>query len=87
MLDWRRFCSDALLEQYLAEKAVLRELTPEIPVTTNFLVGTGPGEIGPGDCDYAAWAPHQDVVSNDHYLIGLGGERPLRGCIWSSVPI
>ena len=41
-------------------------------MTTNFLVGTGPGEIGPGDCDYAAWAPHQDVVSNDHYLIGLG---------------
>ena len=72
LLDWRRFCSDALLEQYLAEKAVLRELTPSIPVTTNFLVATGPGEIGPGDCDYAAWAPHQDVVSNDHYLIGLG---------------
>jgi len=72
LLDWRRFCSDALLDQYLAEKAVLREISPTIPVTTNFLVGTGPGEIGPGDCDYARWAAHQDVVSNDHYLIGLG---------------
>ncbi len=79
LLDWRRFCSDALLAQYLAEKAVLREITPLVPVTTNFLVGTGPGEIGPGDCDYAAWAPHQDVVSNDHYLIGLGtGENDPR---------
>jgi beta-galactosidase len=79
LLDWRRFCSDALLDQYLAEKRVLREITPSIPVTTNFLVGTGPGEIGPGDCDYAAWAPHQDIVSNDHYLIGLGtGEQAPR---------
>ena len=35
--------------------------------------------IGPGDCDYAAWAPHQDIVSNDHYLIGLGaGESAPR---------
>jgi len=72
LLDWRRFCSDALLEQFLAEKAVLSGITPAIPVTTNFLVGTGPGEIGPGDCDYARWAPEQDIVSNDHYLIGLG---------------
>ena len=71
LLDWRRFCSDALLEQHLAEKAVLREITPSIPVTTNFLVGTGPGEIGPGDCDYARWEAEQDIVSNDHYLIGL----------------
>lgn len=78
-LDWRRFSSDALLEQYLAEKTVLQELSPSIPVTTNFLVATGPGEIGPGDCDYAAWAPHQDIVSNDHYLIGVGtGEQAPR---------
>ena len=55
LLDWRRFCSDALLEVYLAEKAVLREITPSIPVTTNFLVGTDSGEIGPGDCDDARW--------------------------------
>ena len=72
LLDWKRFCSDALLEQYQAEKAVLREISPSIPVTTNFTVGMGPGEVGPGPCDYARWAPHQDIVSNDHYLIGLG---------------
>jgi beta-galactosidase GanA len=50
----------------------LRTITPSIPVTRDFLVGTGPGEICPGDCDYARWAPEQDIVSNDHYLIGLG---------------
>ncbi|MGS0685338.1 beta-galactosidase [Nakamurella sp. GG22] len=79
LLDWRRFSSDALLDQYRAEKAVLREISPAIPVTTNFTVGMGPGEVGPGPCDYARWAPEQDVVSTDHYLIGLGtGERSPR---------
>ena len=79
LLDWRRFSSDVLLDQYRAEKAVLREISPAIPVTTNFLVGIGPGEIGPGDCDYAAGRREQDVVSNDHYLIGLGtGEQAPR---------
>ncbi len=72
LLDWKRFSSDALLEQYLAEKQVLAGISPGIPVTTNFTVGMGPGEVGPGPCDYARWAPHQDIVSNDHYLIGLG---------------
>jgi beta-galactosidase len=47
--------------------------------TTNFLVGTGPGEIGPCECDDAACAPHQDIVSNDYYPIGLGvGEQAPR---------
>ncbi len=79
LLDWKRFSSDALLEQYLAEKAVLQEISPAIPVTTNFTVGMGPGEVGPGPCDYARWAPHQDIVSTDHYLIGLGtGEQAPR---------
>ncbi len=79
LLDWNRFCSDALLDQFTAEKAVLREISPAIPVTTNFTVGMGPGEVGPGPCDYARWAPHQDIVSTDHYLIGLGtGEQAPR---------
>ena len=36
-LDWRRFSSDSLLELMEMEKAILREVTPDIPVTTNFL--------------------------------------------------
>ncbi len=79
LLDWKRFSSDALLDQYRAEKQVLQEISPQIPVTTNFTVGMGPGEVGPGPCDYARWAPDQDIVSTDHYLIGLGtGEQAPR---------
>lgn len=62
-LDFRRFSSDALLDLYLAEREVLAELSPHVPVTTNFMVMR---HIK--DMDYFAWGPHLDVVSNDHYL-------------------
>ncbi|MDI2128474.1 beta-galactosidase [Yinghuangia seranimata] len=60
LLDWRRFCSDALLECFEAEKAVLREVTPDVPVTTNFM------SILPG-LDYWTWAAAEDIVSDDAY--------------------
>jgi beta-galactosidase len=60
LLDWRRFCSDALLECYRAERDVLRRGTPHVPVTTNF--------YGPPDrLDLWAWAAEEDVVSNGSY--------------------
>ncbi|WEO77420.1 beta-galactosidase [Cryobacterium sp. SO2] len=70
LLDYERFSSEALLDQYLAEKAVLRRHTPAVPVTTNFMVGLGPDVV-----DYARWAPHVDIVANDHYTYG---PDPLR---------
>ncbi|MGC0415631.1 beta-galactosidase [Embleya sp. AB8] len=60
LLDWRRFCSDALLECFEAEKAVLREVTPDVPVTTNFM------SVLPG-LDYWKWAAAEDFVSDDAY--------------------
>ncbi|NUP03338.1 MAG: beta-galactosidase [Nonomuraea sp.] len=60
LLDWRRFCSDALLELFLAEKAALRAVTPDVPVTTNFM------SILHG-LDYWTWAAAEDVVSDDAY--------------------
>ncbi|MGI4895750.1 MAG: beta-galactosidase, partial [Janthinobacterium lividum] len=62
-LDFARFSSDELLGQFLAEKEVLRRLTPDVAVTTNFMVGSALGAM-----DYGRWAREQDVVSNDHYL-------------------
>ncbi|WP_309571189.1 beta-galactosidase, partial [Deinococcus sp.] len=59
-LDWRRFSSDTILELHHLEAGILREVTPQIPVTTNFL-GFLPG------LDYFTWAPHEDVVSLDAY--------------------
>ena len=62
-LDWSRFSSDELLECFKAERDVLRRITPGIPITTNFM-----GAFKP--VDYFHWAGEEDLVSNDHYLIG-----------------
>ena len=59
-LDWHRFASDALLDCYRAEAAVLREVTPGVPVTTNLM--------GPFfRLDYHRWAAELDIVSWDNY--------------------
>ncbi|SEB08449.1 beta-galactosidase [Leifsonia sp. 21MFCrub1.1] len=59
-LDFERFSSDEMLACFLEEKAILREVTPDIPVTTNFM-GLFRG------ADYWRWAEHVDVVSDDLY--------------------
>ncbi|WP_349899272.1 beta-galactosidase [Parafrigoribacterium soli] len=64
-LDFARFSSDALLECFEAEAAILRAHS-EHPVTTNFM-GFNMGLSQP--IDYWKWAERMDVVSNDHYLI------------------
>jgi beta-galactosidase len=59
-LDWRRFSSDSLLECFEIERAILKRVTPHVPVTTNFL-----GFLKP--LDYWAWAAREDVVAHDCY--------------------
>ncbi|MDA1361432.1 beta-galactosidase [Glycomyces luteolus] len=68
-LDYERFSSDALLSQYLAEKAVV-ERHSDAPVTTNLMVGAGAQVV-----DYATWAPHTAIAANDHYTLV---DDPLR---------
>jgi beta-galactosidase len=59
-LDFRRFSSDALLECFELERSILAQLTPDIPVTTNFM-----GLFKP--LDYWRWAAREDIVSHDSY--------------------
>ena len=61
-LDFARFSSDELLAYYRAERDVIRRHSA-VPITTNFMVSAH--QSGQ---DYFAWAPEQDVVSQDHYL-------------------
>ncbi|AYN43093.1 beta-galactosidase [Streptomyces dangxiongensis] len=61
-LDFKRFSSDALRDHLRAERDVLRAVTPDVPITTNFMVmGETKG------MNYADWAAEVDFVSNDHY--------------------
>jgi beta-galactosidase len=62
-LDFKRFSSWALKDYLCAERDVLREITPGVPVTTNFMVM---GETRA--MDYADWAGEVDFVANDHYV-------------------
>ena len=63
-LDFARFSSDELLDHFRAERDLLRRLTPEVPVTTNFMVSPRTK-----DMDYHAWGHEQDLVSQDHYVV------------------
>lgn len=63
-LDFKRFSSDALKQYLREERDILRAITPDIPITTNFMVmGETKG------MDYADWAAEVDFVSNDHYFV------------------
>jgi beta-galactosidase len=60
VLDWQRFCSDSWLACFEDQRTILREITPDIPLTTNFM-GFHKG------LDYWTWAAREDIVSNDAY--------------------
>lgn len=65
-LDWRRFVTDQTISFYENEIVPLRELTPEIPITTNFMADTH--ELIPfQSLDYSKFAKHLDVISWDAY--------------------
>lgn len=59
-LDYFRFMSDSLLACYLTEADILREITPDVPVTTNYIVSFKA-------IDYFSWARHLDIISFDNY--------------------
>lgn len=74
-LDFARFSSDALKDYFRREAAILRELTPAIPITTNFMVmGDTKG------MNFDDWASEVDIVSNDHYLLGARTDASAELC-------
>lgn len=64
LLDFKRFSSDALKAFYVAERDALAEITPDLPLTTNFMVSAAGSVL-----DYDDWGREVDFVSNDHYFI------------------
>ncbi len=68
-LDWKRFVTDQTIDFYQAEIAPLREITPQIPVTTNFMAeGQNNHDFIPLEgIDYGKFSKYVDVVSWDSY--------------------
>jgi len=74
VLDYRRFMNDSILECYLMEKRILEEVSPEVEITTNFMMHFK-------DLDLFRWAPHLDVVSWDAYPDPAPGSDPSRNAL------
>ncbi|MCA2213130.1 beta-galactosidase [Jidongwangia harbinensis] len=66
VLDFRRFTSDELLAAYAEQRDLLRAATPEVPVTTNYVLG------GWVPVDHARWSREVDLVAIDHYPSDAG---------------
>lgn len=59
-IDYRRFNSDSILENFKMERDAIRRFDPNTPITTN-LMGTYK------NLDYFKWAKEMDIVSWDNY--------------------
>lgn len=65
-LDWKRFVTHQTIDFYKHEIVPLRERTPNIPITTNFMADTF--DLIPfQSLDYSEFAKHVDVISWDAY--------------------
>lgn len=60
VLDFKRFVSSALLELYTSERDIIRQYSPDVPVTTN-LMGFFRG------ADYFSFAGETDLIGNNWY--------------------
>lgn len=64
-LDFRRFLSDELLDSFREQRELLRAAAPEVPVTTNFVLGAW------APVAHWSWASEVDLVAIDHYPEGV----------------
>ncbi len=67
ILDWKRFVTYQTIDFYKNEIVPLREITPSVPVTTNFMGIYPDGLLG----DYWKFAKEVDIVSWDNYPAGI----------------
>ena len=72
-LCWNRFVSDSHISFFENEIAPLREITPDIPITTNFM------KMYDG-IDYQEFAKHLDLVSWDNYPAWDKGRNVEEAC-------
>lgn len=67
LLDFRRFLSAELLACFREQRDLLRSSTPDVPVTTNLVLGSWV------PVDQWEWAREVDLVAIDHYPASAAG--------------
>lgn len=70
LLDWKRFCSDLVVDFARMQIRIIREICPNHFITHNFM-GIHP------KTDYFKLAEAMDFVSNDQYPTGYYYDKPL----------
>jgi beta-galactosidase len=78
ILDWKRYVSDQTIDSFVNEARILREVTPDVPVTTN-LMGTYEG------INYWNMAKEMDVISWDSYPAYHGQKDMARTACYISM--
>ena len=65
-LDWKRFVTDQTIDFYENEAKPLREITPNVPITTNFMADTD--DLIPfQSLNYEKFSKYVDILSWDCY--------------------
>lgn len=65
-LDWKRFVTDQTIDFYQHEIKDIRRVTPNIPITTNFMADTN--DLIPfQSLDYGEFSKYVDIISWDCY--------------------
>jgi len=75
LLDYKRFMSDSILELFLMEYDVLKGLTPDIPITTNFMGNDNK------PLDYDKWSNSIDIISWDSYPDISKNQSPMNNAL------
>ena len=70
VLDFDRFSSDELLECFRSEAHAVRAISPDVPLTTNFM-----GFFKP--VDYWKWAAEVDIITDDAYPDPADPDSPM----------
>ena len=74
-IDYKRFNSDSMLQNYMDERDAIRKYDKEAVITTN-LMGTYK------ELDYFKWAKEMDIVSWDNYPDGTKKKNMLQLLMW-----
>lgn len=69
VLDYARFMSRSLQDCCTMERDILKKITPQLEVTTNFMLQFK-------EIDYFKWAPDLDIISWDSYPNPAPGNDP-----------
>ncbi len=75
VLDYTRYMSESVRKLYMDEVDIIKEFTPDIPITTNFMGNDNK------PLDYHRWSENIDVISWDSYPDPLDSRSYMKNAL------